>query len=135
VKTIVLMLSLILITTVSYGQTRSDLVVKRISNFVAKNMMRFGSESSVHYNRMEKVLQIGGGQIPIFDVKFSYFYIDQSDTPKHHLVLINCKNGENCLILNSAVNNQLLDSVALTFKTKEGCYAFMNLISELRETH
>jgi len=75
---------------------------------------------NVRLNKAENILEFSGINIPLFETKVLYKLIDNENA-----VVFEC---DDCII----GDNGKLTGTGFRFKTKDECYIFINLISDLR---
>ena len=122
---LLLIIFLALSFSISTAQTRADAAVKKVKDFyITKNAGLV--KGTFYFNKSENIIEIIGAQIPLFDVKCTYFYSDASYTSSTHMVQFDCSDGSNCIPPNSS-------GFGIPFKTKDDCYTFINLIYELKK--
>lgn len=80
----------------------------------------------IYFNKVDNVLDIDGIQIPLKEVKTAYYYSKQAS---NHCVSFDCKN-EDCIIDQQGQNHT---GFAAPFISKQKCYEFMELVSQLKK--
>lgn len=115
----------------SFSQDKKDVIIKQIKIFIKEYSVtpgtnRTGKNSVIYYNKVDKVLDIDGFQIPLQEVKTTYYY---SKKLYNHCVSFDCRN-EDCIIDPQGQNHS---GFSAPFISKEKCYKFMELISQLKQ--
>lgn len=124
--------SLFLISLTSFSQDSKDVIVKRIKTFIKQYSVtpgtnKTGKNSIVYYNKVDKILDIDGFQIPLLEVKTSYYYSKQQS---NHCVSFDCRNENDCVMDPQGYGNT---GFAAPFINKQKCYEFIELISQLKK--
>lgn len=88
------------------------------------NTGKAGTKPSVFYNKAENIIDIDNYQVPVDDVKTTYFLTDTKD----HCVSFDCKHGH-CI---TSTEDGKLEGFAIPFLSKQNCYDFIELINQLK---
>jgi hypothetical protein len=123
---------LTLLLTVSFSSIFSQskqLTLNKLKTFMHQYQINLrthktGNNPIIFYNDVEKILDIDGTQIPLFDVKTTY-YVNETG---NHCVSFDCKN-EDCI---SKPEGNVQTGFAIPFLTKKNCYDFISIINQLK---
>lgn len=112
-------------------QNKEDITLKEIKSFMKNYSVYPGtsklrnSNPVIYFNKIEKIIEIEGMEIPISDVKVFY----QPSESGNHYVTFKCYGGP-CIARQSIRN---VSDASLPFLNKGNCYDFINLIYKLIE--
>ncbi|PWK29246.1 hypothetical protein LV89_00086 [Arcicella aurantiaca] len=108
-----------------YSQSNFENTYKKVKSFYITNAV--GQKHSTFFvNKADNIIEIADYQIPIFEVKCEYERSERG----YHWVEFNCFTG-NCIYRNKS--DKPLSGFGIKFKSKEDCYTFINLISDLKD--
>lgn len=122
--------SFILCCTSTFSQDSKGLTVKKIKAFLHQYQVNIstretGNNPTIYYNKVKKIIDIDGYQIPLQEVKTT-FYISQT---YNECVSFNCKLKD-CI---TKPDGDMQTRFAIPFLTKRNCYDFIELINRLKK--
>ncbi len=120
---------LFIIGLTAFSQDTKEATVKKIKAFLEKHSVAPGKnappkEVTIFFNKADTIIDIDGFQLPLQEVKTAYYLI-QSVKPG---VSFDCK-GTNCI---TDPKGKSIDWFAIAFFSKQNCYDFIELISQLK---
>lgn len=126
----ILVASFILCCTSIFSQDSKDMTVKKIKIFLHQYQVNIstgktGNNPIIYYNKVEKIIDIDGYQIPLQEVKTTY-YISQT---YNQCVSFDCKLND-CI---TKPDGDIQTGFAIPFLTKKNCYDFIELINQLKK--
>ena len=121
---------LTLAATFTYSQESKETTVKKIKAFLHQYQVNIstgktGNNPTIYYNKLEKIIDIDGYQIPLQEVKTTY-YVSQTG---HKCVSFDCRLDD-CIV---KPTGGLQTGFAIPFLTKSNCYSFIELINQLKK--
>lgn len=121
---------LMLFGTSTYSQDSKDATIKKIKIFLHQYLVNIstgetGNNPTIYFNKVEKIIDIDGYQIPLQEVKTVYYMTENGA----NCVSFDCRN-DNCIVKPSG-NLQI--GFAIPFLSKSNCYAFIELINQLKK--
>ena len=121
---------LLFISIQSYSQTNEIKIFNNLKTVFKKSISCTSStkKSSIFLNRDQKQLDIDNYLIPLLNVTIEYSY-SKLDPKCLHYVKFECI-GENCI--NIVDLNETADAVAFPFGSKNDCYEFIAILSDLK---
>ncbi len=123
----IFLLSMLLAVFNAISQSNSNKVIDQIKLYYFNNGIAIG-EKEIFYNNSENIIELDGYQIPLNEVKVVYNYND-SLPGFYHFVYYECKQDKNCI---KSKNDEYVFGFSVPFRSKEACYEFINLISNLK---
>jgi hypothetical protein len=129
-KRLFLLPLLVIISLTTFSQDNKEATIKKIKAFLEQHSLAPGKnappkEVVVFFNKADKIIDIDGFQLPLLDVKTAYYLIQSSK----HGVSFDCK-GTNCI---TDPKGKSIDWFAIAFFSKQNCYDFIDLISQLKQ--
>ena len=121
------------IPVISFSQSKTDNLVKRLNIFYKSNRVLFsGKVQEIYLNRGNRTLEIDNIVIPLNNFSATY---KNSYNPYHkknmHTANLACLEG-NCFFKNK--DQEFISGTGLFFKTKNACFDFINIIDEIKES-
>ncbi len=131
----IISVSIISILIISvYAQNSINQKIQYLQSFLYQySLYENKSDCKLWVNKAECQVEIGYTKFNLNDIKMTYRFHEQD---KIHLVGFVCKLNENCIDMTdpSNGNHSFGNGYYFGFKTKQGCYTFMELIGDLRNT-
>lgn len=109
------------------SQSRADLAFSKLKTILGQKVSCNLKTYEAYLNKSEAVIDISDSQIPIREVKVYYFYNHELPSCPH-FVKFDCEEG-NCIVQNS----KRLSAVGFPMRTKNICYDFINIFSDLKK--
>lgn len=127
----IILLALCFLSFFATAQNTKESTVKKIKTFiyqysVSPETNKTGKKAVVYFNKVDEILDIDGHQIPLQEVKTTYYY---SKDFRNHCVSFNCISGD-CII--NPQGEYMDGGFAAPFLNKKYCYEFMELINQLK---
>lgn len=131
-KIITLSLLSILIISV-YAQNPINQKIEYLQSFLYQNSLYENkADCKLWVNKAECQVEIGYTKFNLNDIKMTYRFHQEDNV---HLVGFMCKLAENCIEMTPPLSDiSYGNGYYFGFKTKQGCYTFMELIGDLRNT-
>ena len=113
----------------AFSQGTKAATVKKIKAFLEKYSVAQGrnappKEVTIFFNKADKIIDIDGFQLPLQEVKTAYYLIQSV----RHGVSFDCKRTH-CI---RDPKGKSIDWFAIAFFSKQNCYDFIELISQLK---
>lgn len=130
-KKLLLIVSVCILSIVSFSQDSKAITVNKIKVFMKQYSVKpgasipIGENFVIYFNNADKILDIEGYQIPLLEVKTAYSLSKIADG---HYVSFDCKS-EDCI---KYPNGGYGVGFSMAFLTKKNCYDFIELISQLK---
>jgi len=96
-----------------------------------KNNVATSKPKDIFINKFNKSIEIEGHQVSVDSVKAIYFFDNAAKSSYQNQVKFECNTG-NCIIYD--VKNEKVSGLRIAFKTKQACYDFINILSEIRKS-
>lgn len=110
-----------------YSQSKVDIAFQKVKSFyMTYSKQTKGYEYSIHYNKFDKTLDINEHTIPILYIKVKYNYVDEYSD---NTVQFRCPDDSYCI----GGPHKSEFGLSEAFKTKEQCYTFIDLLSDLKD--
>lgn len=113
----------------SFSENGVDMAIKKIKALMKESSAKPGTASmtykspTIYFNKIEKILDIDGWQIPLQEVKISYTYEAKF---QNHCVSFDCR-GHDCIFESGEYHS----GFSAPFISKQKCYEFIELINQL----
>lgn len=130
---ILLLISLILIPVLSFGQSKIDGLLSKLNKLHKENrVLGYGKIEDIFLNKTDKTIDIDNKIIPLTNYTANYEEIYNLKLERNvNVVKISCLDKENCMIDSKTQDDY--KSLGFYFKTKKACYDFINLIEEIKQ--
>lgn len=108
--------------------SKKEFILLKIKNLAGK----------VHYNTVEKIIDISDIQIPLQQVEMTYYndidstYIDKKGKVYNNCVLISCTSSNDSCIFNNTKNTYLTE-ILIPLESKGNCYSFIEAVGDLKD--
>ncbi|MBO0340947.1 hypothetical protein [Flagellimonas profundi] len=127
-KKIIILILIVAFSNNLYSQTTVNEKINQVKVFFQKHCQA-ESEKTVFFNKVERILELDGYQIPFLDVKVNYVFNDTYPEYSDY-VHFECEYNNECMI---DPTNKNAVGFYVPFASKDKSYQFINLIAELRE--